>query len=435
MYLDINIECASREFLYNLQGRKLQKTVEKCYKSIAFYKKKFDELGILPSAIKSIDDITRLPFTTKNNLRELYPFGLLGKPVTDLVRVQATSGTTGKPVIAGYTAKDVEIWANCVARAIVAAGGTSTDKIQVAYGYGLFTGGLGLHYGAERIGSTVIPASAGNTRRQIMLIQDLESDVLCCTPSYALLIGETMRNMGIDPKTLKLRAGIFGAEPWSENMRAKIEEMLCINAYDIYGLCESMGPGVSYECCAKSGMHINEDIFYPEIINPETGAVLPDGEYGELVISNIGREAMPLLRYRTRDICKITREKCSCGRTLVRMSKTNGRTDDMITVRGVNVFPSQIENLLIALGIEPNYMITVSRKGSLDVMEVEVEVDEKFYSSMKGNDNFGLVEFEKKLSNELKFNLFISARVKIVEPGSLPRFEGKSKRVVDKREL
>lgn len=428
-YYDEKMECAPREVMRALQSERLIKMAERCYNNVPLYKKRFDEIGLLPGDIKSIDDVSKLPFTYKTDLRDNYPFGMFAVPYDDLIRIHASSGTTGKQTVVGYTRNDIDAWAQGCARAIVAAGGSKSDFVHVSYGYGLFTGGMGLHYGAEKLGATVIPVSSGNTKRQVTILQDYGSDILCCTPSYAMYIGETVRDMGIDPKTLKLRAGIFGAEAWTDNMRREIEEILDIKAYDIYGLSEIAGPGVSYECSEQTGMHVCEDFFYPEIIDPETGKPLPDGEYGELVFTCIGKEALPLVRYRTRDICKLSREKCSCGRTLVKMSKTRGRTDDMLIIRGINVFPSQVEHVLLDLGMAPNYLIVVDRKNNLDTMEVQVEMtQEKFSDTVKELENI-----ERKIAGALNSTLNISARVRLVEPKSLPRSEGKAVRVIDKR--
>lgn len=428
-YYDEKIECAPREVMRALQSERLVKMAERCYNNVPLYKKRFDEIGLLPGDIKSIDDVSKLPFTYKTDLRDNYPFGMFAVPYDDLIRIHASSGTTGKQTVVGYTRNDIDVWAQGCARAIVAAGGSKSDFVHVSYGYGLFTGGMGLHYGAEKLGATVIPVSSGNTKRQVTILQDYGSDILCCTPSYAMYIGETVRDMGIDPKTLKLRAGIFGAEAWTDNMRREIEDILDIKAYDIYGLSEIAGPGVSYECCEQTGMHVCEDFFYPEIIDPETGKPLPDGEYGELVFTCIGKEALPLVRYRTRDICKLTREKCSCGRTLVKMSKTRGRTDDMLIIRGINVFPSQVEHVLLDLGMAPNYLIVVDRKNNLDTMEVQVEMtQDKFSDTVKE-----LEDIERRIAGALGSTLNISARVRLVEPKSLPRSEGKAVRVIDKR--
>lgn len=430
-YFEPDLETAPREVLHWIQSRRLVKMVENCYNNVPLYKKRFDEMGLLPGDIKSIDDIHKLPFTYKTDLRDNYPFGMIAVPKEQLVRIHASSGTTGKQTVVGYTKNDIDVWAKGAARALVAAGATKSDYIHVSYGYGLFTGGLGLHYGAEMLGATAIPVSSGNTKRQVDILRDYGSDFLCCTPSYAMYIGETVRDMGIDPKTLKLRGGIFGAEAWSENMRREIEKILDIKAYDIYGLSEIAGPGVSFECKEQTGMHINEDFFYPEIIDPETGEQLPDGEYGELVFTCIGKEALPLLRYRTRDICKLSHKPCSCGRTLVKMSKTRGRTDDMLIIRGINVFPSQVEHVLLSLNMEPNYQIIVDRKNNLDTMEVQVEMSDQMFSDKVRN----LEDVEHNIAAALQSTLNIAAKIRLVEPKSLPRSEGKAKRVIDKRRI
>ena len=391
----------------------------------------FDEIGLKTNDIKSIDDITKIPFTVKQDLRDNYPFGLFAVAKDELVRIHSSSGTTGKQTVVGYTQGDIDRWSQGVARAIVGAGGTKDDSIQISYGYGLFTGGLGLHYGAEKIGATAIPVSSGNTKRQVQILQDFEPDIICCTPSYALTIAEMVKEMGIDPSSLKLRAGILGAEPWTDEMRREIEEKLKIKAYDIYGLSEIAGPGVAYECREQDGMHICEDFFYPEIVDPDTLEPLPDGEYGELVFTCIGKEALPLLRYRTRDISYITHEKCACGRTLVRMQKPRGRSDDMLIIRGVNVFPSQIEHVILSLGMEPNYQIIVDRVNNSDVLTVCVEMSEAFFS-----DEVKKIEHkEREISASLQSMLGVSAKVRLVEPRSLPRFEGKAVRVTDNRKF
>lgn len=430
-YYNPEIECADRETLRKIQSERLVKIVHSCYENVPLYKKRFDEIGLKPDDIRGIDDITKLPFTTKTDLRDTYPFGLFAVPREELTRIHASSGTTGKQTVVGYTANDVKVWATCAARSIVGIGGTKDDFVHVSYGYGLFTGGLGLHYGAEELGATAIPVSSGNTARQVQILQDYGSDILCCTPSYAMYIGETVRDKGIDPRSLRLRAGIFGAEPWTEEMRREIERLLDIKAYDIYGLSEIAGPGVSCECMEQNGMHINEDFFYPEIIDPETGEQLPDGEYGELVFTCIGKEALPLLRYRTRDICKLSHKPCSCGRTLVKMSKTRGRTDDMLIIRGINVFPSQVEHVLLSLNMEPNYQIIVDRKNNLDTMEVQVEMSDQMFSDKVRN----LEDVEHNIAAALQSTLNIAAKIRLVEPKSLPRSEGKAKRVIDKRHI
>ncbi len=428
-YLEKSIECASREEMKKIQSENLARIVKSCYENVPLYKKRFDEEGIKPEDIKSIDDIVKLPFTYKNDLRETYPFGLLAVPKDDLVRVHASSGTTGKQTVVAYTQKDIELWSKCVARGLMSIGGSKKDFVHVAYGYGLFTGGLGLHYGAEMLGATAIPVSSGNTNRQIEILQDYGSDILCCTPSYAMYIGETLREKGIDPKDLKLRAGIFGAEPWTEEMRREIEKLLDIKAYDIYGLSEIVGPGVSCECEAQAGMHVNEDYFYPEIIDPATGEQLPDGEFGELVFTCIGKEALPLIRYRTRDICSLNHETCECGRTLVRMTKPRGRTDDMLIIRGINVFPSQIEAVLLDLGMDPNYQIIVERKNNLDTLEVQIEISDNIFSDTVRS----LEKVERDVAAALQSTLNIAAKVKLLEPKSIVRSEGKAKRVIDNR--
>ncbi|MBQ9848709.1 MAG: phenylacetate--CoA ligase [Clostridia bacterium] len=425
------IECASREDMKALQSARLKKMVENAYNNVPFYKQKLDELGISPADINSIDDITKLPFTLKTDLRDNYPYGLFAVPMTDLVRVHASSGTTGKQTVVGYTKKDIDVWSESAARAIAATGGTKDDIVHVSYGYGLFTGGLGLHYGAEYLGATAIPVSTGNTSRQIQIFQDFGSTVLCCTPSYALYLGESIRDAGISLDTIKLRAGIFGAEPWTDAMRKQIETLLGIEAYDIYGLSEIAGPGVSFDCECHNGMHVNEDYFYPEVIDPETLEPVPDGTVGELVFTCIGKEALPLIRYRTRDLCSITHEKCACGRTTVRMSKPVGRSDDMLIIRGVNVFPSQIEHVLLQQGMEPNYLIIVDRVNNLDTLTVEVEMAQNTFSDTIKD----LETAKKKLEAAMQNTLNVHAHIKFVEYGTLPRSEGKAKRVIDKRKI
>lgn len=431
VYFNPDIELASRDYLRAVQSARLIKMVENCYNNVPFYKKKFDDIGLLPGDIKSIDDITKLPFTIKQDLRDNYPFGLFAVPNEKLVRIHASSGTTGKQTVVGYTQHDVDVWAEGAARAIVAAGGTKGDKIHVSYGYGLFTGGLGLHYGAEKLGATAIPVSSGNTHRQMQILQDFGSDILCCTPSYAMFIGESLKAAGVDSSKIPLRAGIFGAEAWSENMRREIEKSLNIKAYDIYGLSEIAGPGVAYECCEQSGMHICEDYFYPEVVDPDTLEPLPDGKYGELVFTCIGKEALPLVRYRTRDITALSHEKCACGRTLVKMLKPKGRSDDMLIIRGVNVFPSQVEHVILSLGMEPNYQIVVDRVNNLDVMTVKIEMSDALLS-----DSVRKVEDqENRIKAAMQTTLGVSAKIKLVEPRSLPRSEGKAVRVIDNREI
>ena len=425
------IEGATREEIKEEQSRRLRETVKRCYENIPFYKAKFDEMGLKPEDIQSIDDITKLPFTNKQDLRDNYPFGLFAVPNEELVRIHASSGTTGKQTVVGYTKGDIDRWSECAGRALYAIGTRKSDKVHVSYGYGLFTGGLGMHYGAEYMGATVVPASTGNTKRQISLLEDFEANIICCTPSYALVIAETMKEMGVDPAKLPLRAGFLGAEPWSENMRNEIEKSLHIKAYDIYGLSEIAGPGVAYECEQQVGMHICEDYFYPEIIDPETLEPVAPGEYGELVFTCIGKEALPLIRYRTRDICALIYEKCECGRTLVRMTKPKGRSDDMLIIRGVNVFPSQVEHVILSLGMEPNYQIIVDRVNNLDTMTVCIEMsDEVFSDSMKK-----LETTERNIATAMQSTLGVAAKVKLVAPHSLPRTEGKAKRVIDNRSI
>lgn len=430
-YFQPEVECADRESLRELQSQRLREMITRCYEKVPFYRQKLDEAGIKPEDIKSVDDIKRLPFTTKTDLRDNYPYGLFAVPREELIRIHASSGTTGNPTVVGYTRHDIDVWADGAARALAAAGCTTSDFVHVSYGYGLFTGGLGLHYGAEKLGAAVIPVSSGNTQRQVQILKDFGSNFLCCTPSYAAYIGETCRDMGVDTREIALRGGIFGAEAWSEGMRENIEKLLNINAYDIYGLSEIAGPGVSYECPEKNGLHVCEDYFYPEIINPQTGEVLPDGEYGELVFTCIGKEALPLIRYRTRDICALNHEKCACGRTLVRMAKPHGRTDDMLVIRGVNVFPSQIEFVLTNMGLEPNYVLVVDRVHNLDTLEVKVEMTpEMFSDSVKNIENI-----ERQMAAKLHTVLNISAKVTLVEPKSIARSEGKAQRIIDNRKI
>ena len=426
-----DIECASRDYLHAVQSARLIKMVKNAYDHVPFYKRKLDEIGVSPADIHSIDDIAKLPFTVKTDLRDNFPYGMFAVQPRDLVRIHASSGTTGKQTVVGYTKNDIDVWAQCAARALAAAGGTREDFIHVSYGYGLFTGGLGLHYGAEKLGAAAIPVSTGNTARQVQIFQDFGSTILCCTPSYALYIGETIREMGIDPSTLKLKSGVFGAEPWTDNMRREIEKLLDIKAYDIYGLSEIAGPGVAYDCDRQDGLHICEDYFYPEVIDPETLQPMPDGEYGELVFTCIGKEALPLIRYRTRDICALRREPCACGRTFVRMSKPRGRSDDMLIIRGINVFPSQVEHVLLELGMDPNYLIIVDRKNNLDTMEVQVEMNTALFSDTVRD----LENAEKRIENALQSTLNVHARVRLMEPNTLPRSEGKAKRVIDNRHL
>lgn len=424
-------ECMEREKLLQLQGERLRNTVQRVYDNVAYYRQKMKDKGVEPGDIKTVEDLRKLPFTYKQDLRDTYPYGLFAVPMDDVVRIHASTGTTGKRTVVGYTAKDIETWAELIARCLTSAGADKSDFVHVAYGYGLFTGGLGVHYGAEKIGATVIPVSGGNTKRQIEIMQDFGSTILTCTPSYALYLAETMREMGIDPrKDLKLKAGVFGAEPWTEEMRKEIEQQMGIKALDIYGLSEIIGPGVSIECEYQNGMHIQEDHFIVEVIDPVTEEVLPAGVDGELVFTCITKEALPLIRYRTRDICRLNEEKCACGRTLVRMGKVTGRSDDMLIIRGVNVFPSQIESALLELGIAtPHYQLVVERIGTLDSLEVHVEMTPEMFS-----DAVKQVEkAEQRIRNNIESMLGLTCRVRLLEPKSIERSEGKAKRVIDKR--
>ena len=430
-YYQKEIETMSREDMKKLQSEKLVKQVKHVYENVPYYKNLMDEKGVTPDDIKSIDDLYKLPFLTKADLRDAYPYGLLAKPLSDCVRIQSTSGTTGRRVVAFYTQKDIDLWEDCCARAIVAAGGTNEDVCQVAYGYGLFTGGPGLNGGSHRVGCLTLPMSSGNTERQIQFMTDLNATILCCTPSYAAYIGETLKEQGYKPEDIPLKAGIFGAEPWTEEMRRGIEETLGIKAYDIYGLTETSGPGVSFECSEQTGMHVNEDHFYAEIIDPDTGEVLPEGSKGELVFTSLDKEAFPLLRYRTRDICVLSRKQCSCGRTLVKMAKPMGRTDDMLIIRGVNVFPSQIETVLLKEGYEPNYQIIVDRVNNNDTFEVKVEMTPEQFTDKVSE----ILAMEKSLAGALKVMLGINPAVKLVAPKTIARSEGKAVRVIDKRKL
>ena len=430
-YYQPEIECASREQIRAWQDERLVETVEHAYKNVEFYRRKMDEKGIKPSDIKSVDDLCKLPFLTKADLRDAYPYGLLAVPREDAVRIQSTSGTTGKRVVAFYTQDDIDLWEDCCARAIVAAGGTRSDVVQVSYGYGLFTGGPGLNGGSHKVGCLTLPMSSGNTARQIQFIQDLGATILCCTPSYAAFIGETFEEMGISPEEIPLKAGIFGAEAWTQEMRRDIEKKLGIRAYDIYGLTELSGPGVSFECAEQTGMHINEDHFIAEIIDPDTGEVLPEGSKGELVFTSITKKAFPMLRYRTRDICVLTREPCSCGRTHVKMSKPMGRSDDMLIIRGVNVFPSQIETVLMNHGYPANYKIVVDRVKNSDTLDVYVEMT----GAMFGDTVKDISRREKQLVDGFKSMLGLAVHVHLVSPKTIERSEGKAKRVIDKRHL
>jgi phenylacetate-CoA ligase len=433
MIFNEEFETLPRPALEALQFKRLQDVTKRVYERVPFYKKKFDEAGIKPGDIKSLDDLKNLPFTVKQDLRDNYPFGLFTVPMDDVVRIHASSGTTGKATVVGYTKNDIELWAELIARTLAAAGATKKDIVHNAYGYGLFTGGLGLHYGAERLGASVIPMSGGNTKRQIMIMNDFGSTILACTPSYALYLAEAAQEAGMDFKNMKLRAGVFGAEPWSNKMRLEIEKKMNIDAVDIYGLSEVIGPGVATECVeAKSGLHIFEDHFIAEIIDPQTGKVLPYGEKGELVFTTITKEAIPLIRYRTRDISRLTPDKCKCGRTHVRMDRVSGRSDDMLIIRGVNVFPSQIESILLETeGLEPHYQLIVDREGPLDILEVRVEVNETLFSDeIKKLQSLG-----KHIEKDIKEILGVNATVKLVEPKSITRSEGKAVRVIDKRKF
>lgn len=426
-------ETMPREALEAIQLKRLQTTVARVYNTVPFYKKRFDEVGVKVDDVSSLDDLRRLPFTYKDNLRDSYPFGMFTVPMDDVVRIHASSGTTGKPTVVGYTARDIQTWSELMARTLMAGGATRGDMIHNAYGYGLFTGGLGFHYGAEKLGASVIPISGGNTKRQVMIMTDFGPTILTCTPSYALLIAEVAEEMGVDFREFNFKAGIFGAEPWSEQMREEIERKLNIKAMDIYGLSEIIGPGVSVECIeAQNGLHIFEDHFIPEIIDPDTEEVLPYGTPGELVFTTITKEAFPVIRYRTRDISVLYPEPCRCGRTIVRMGRVQGRSDDMLIIRGINVFPSQIESVIMEIdGIEPYYQLEVTREGRLDTLTVKVEVNENVFSDEVKN----LQNMERKLERNIKEMLSVSAQVKLVEPKSIQRSEGKAVRVIDKRKI
>lgn len=430
-YWNEKIECISRDELHKLQLERLKQTVARVYK-VPHYRKALQASGIEPEDIKSLDDLQRLPFTNKQDLRNNYPYGLFAVPMEEIVRLHSSSGTTGKPTVVGYTENDIRNWSELLARGLMSAGVTPKDIVQIAYGYGLFTGGLGIHYGFERLGATVVPASGGNTKRQLQLMVDFGTTVLACTPSYALYIAEVGREMGIDFAELPLRIGIFGAEPWTEAMRIQIEKELNIKAMDIFGLSEVIGPGVACECEYRQGMHIPEDHFIAEIIDPETGVTLPYGQEGELVFTSISKEALPVIRYRTHDLSVLYSERCACGRTHVRMRKVSDRTDDMLIIRGVNVFPSQIESVLLELGqVEPHYQLVVDRKGSLDMLEIWVEVTAQMFS----DEIRRLEELERKIHHAIESLLGISVKIKLVEPKTIPRSEGKAKRVIDKRKL
>ena len=430
-YYQPEIETAPREKIIALQNERLAATVRRVYENVPFYRNKMEQVGVTPDDIRTIDDLHKLPFSYKQDLRDTYPYGLFAVPLKDVVRLHASSGTTGKQIVVGYTRNDLDVWDECVARALTAAGCTDEDIVHVSYGYGLFTGGLGADGGAKRIGATTVPVSSGNTQRQVTILKDFGSTILCCTPSYALHSAEVLYASGYTKDDIKLKAGVFGAEPWTNEMRRKIEEMLGLTAYDIYGLTEIIGPGVAFECKEQTGMHVNEDHFIVEVIDSDTGEVLPEGTQGELVFTCIAKEAFPILRYRTRDIGVITRGKCSCGRTLVKMTKPRGRTDDMLIIRGVNVFPSQIETVLLDKGYTANYQIVVDRANNFDSIEVQVEISNEIFSDTVR----GLAERAKDLAAALKTILGVSAKVTLLEPNSIPRSEGKAVRVIDKRKL
>lgn len=426
------IETMPREELKKLQGERLCRQVKRMYERVELFRKRMDEAGLKPEDIRGVEDLKLLPFSYKQDLRDYYPYGLFAEPMENIVRVHASSGTTGKKIVVGYTRKDLEAWADCVARMFTAIGLDNRDFIQVAYGYGLFTGGLGAHEGAQRIGATVIPISSGNTHNQIQTMVDFGSTALCCTPSYAMYLGEAINEAGLRDK-IKLKAGIFGAEPWTEDMRHAIEDSLGIKAYDIYGLSEIMGPGVAYECSEQEGMHICEDMFIAEIIDPDTGEVLPEGATGELVFTTLTKEGFPVIRYRTRDICTLIYEPCKCGRTHIRMKKPQGRSDDMLIIRGVNVFPSQIEEVLLRVNedVTPNYQIIVDRVNNNDTFDINVEMSEKMF----GDDVKTIELIERKITGELRSVLGIGAKVHLVNPKSIERSEGKAKRVIDNRKV
>ena len=429
-YWNENMECATKDEMKALQSFRLSQTVRKVYNNVPYYRERMEKAGVTPDDIHSVEDLKKLPFTMKQDLRDTYPYGLFAVPMEDVVRVHASSGTTGKQIVVGYTQHDLDVWSECCARALTAAGATNKDFMHVSYGYGLFTGGLGLHGGAEKVGMTVIPVSTGNTNRQINIIKDFGSTYICCTPSYALYLAETMEEMGITKDDIKLKAGLFGAEPWTEEMRHEIEEKLGLKALDIYGLTEIIGPGVAFECSEQSGMHINEDHFIAETIDPDTGEVLPEGTQGEIVFTCISKEAFPLLRYRTRDIGILKREKCSCGRTLIKMIKPAGRSDDMLIIRGVNVFPSQVESVLLQLGnTAPYYQLIVDRVNNTDTLEIQVEISPEMFSDTVKS----LEDQEKIIKSAVESTLGIAAKIRLVEPKTIQRTEGKAIRVIDKR--
>ncbi|NLK88123.1 MAG: phenylacetate--CoA ligase [Clostridiaceae bacterium] len=432
LYWNQSRECMPREEMQKLQSERLKKTVKRVYHNVPFYRAKMQAKGVEPEDIKGIEDLSKLPFTYKQDLRDNYPYGLFAAPLSEIVRIHASSGTTGKKTVVGYTRNDLEKWSEVMARTLVSAGAVKESVIQVAYGYGLFTGGLGAHYGAEKIGASVIPISGGNTKLQLEIMKDFGTTLLACTPSYALYMAEELEESGIKPGELKLKSGVFGAEPWSAAMRDEIERRLGIMAIDIYGLSEVIGPGVATECPCKCGLHVQEDHFIPEIIDPDTEELLPAGSTGELVFSTVTKEGLPLLRYRTRDISSLDYEKCDCGRTLVRMSKVTGRTDDMLIIRGVNVFPSQIESVLLELGeTAPHYLIIVDRIGKMDALEIWVEMTQTLFS----DEVKKIEDMERLIRKRVEETLGISVKVKLVEPKSIQRSEGKAKRVIDKRKL
>jgi phenylacetate-CoA ligase len=431
-YWNAEIETMDIEALKKLQGERLRATVERVYNNVPYYAERMKRKGLTPDDIRGIEDLKKLPFTYKEDLRNNYPFGTFAVPMDQVVRVHASSGTTGKMTVVGYTQKDIDTWTECMARSLTNVGVTNEDVVHVAYGYGLFTGGLGLHYGAEKVGAVVVPVSGGNTKRQVQLLQDFKATVLCCTPSYALYIADEMAELGVKKEDLSLRIGIFGAEPWSDEMRWQIEEKLGIKAYDIYGLSEIIGPGVSMDCEHQRGLHIQADHFIPEIIDPQTEEVLPDGSTGELIFTCISKEALPLIRYRTRDLSILDWHKCSCGRTSPRMLRVTGRSDDMLIIRGVNVFPSQVESVLLKYAeVEPHYMIVVDRKGNLDIMEIQIEVTNGLFS----DEIRKLEALERTIRDDIESTLGIHAKVRLVEHKTIQRSEGKAKRVVDKRQL
>ena len=431
-YFQKETECMPREEIKRIQSERLVWQVARMYDRVELFRKRMDKKKLKPEDIKSIDDLSKLPFSYKQDLRDYYPYGLFAEPLKNIVRTHASSGTTGKQIVVGYTRHDLEMWADCMARQLAAAGTTDEDVVQVSYGYGLFTGGLGAHAGAERIGATVVPTSSGNTARQIQTMVDFGTTVLCCTPSYAMYLAESIAEAGLRDK-IKLKSGVFGAEPWTEDMRHAIENSLGIKAFDVYGLSEIMGPGVSFECECQNGMHVNEDMFVPEIIDPDTGEVLPEGAQGELVFTTLTKEGFPVIRYRTRDICSLNYEQCECGRTFVRMNKPTGRSDDMMIIRGVNVFPSQIEEVLLRIGegVTPNYQIIVGRENNTDTLDINVEMTEKLFA----DDVKSIEKIERKIVSDLRSVLGIGAKVHLVNPKTIARSEGKAKRVIDNRNL